>query len=163
MAGKEAGERFWAHALGVYGQEAAREAFLRLQDRDGADVPMLLWCLWCGAQGVVLPHAAMQEAVTFSCAWRGGIVDPLRSLRREMKGGVEGLPADLCETARGKVAAAEQDIERLQMLHLAELSPESGDAAPGEAMRTNILLYADCAGLALSEADCSAVLSCAGA
>ena len=159
MTGKE--ERFWAYALGVYGQPEAGEAFLRLQDRDGADVPMLLWCLWCGAEGIAVPRDTMAGAVAFSNCWARGVVHPLRALRRAMKDGIEGAPAGLTEQARGGVARTEQDAERLQMEHLAGLSGEAGHSPPKTATEANIALYAECTGLTLGGEDCATVMALA--
>ena len=159
MTAKE--ERFWAYALRVYGQKEAREAFLRLQERDGADVPMLLWCLWRGAEGCGIPRGTMAEAVAFSESWAREIVRPLRALRRGMKGGVEGAPDALAEKARSDVARTEQNAERVQMEHLADQSGERGQTTPDEAMRANIALYADCAGRTLDREDCAVVVALA--
>jgi len=80
MAQKKA-ERFWKYALTLYDQEAVREALLRLQDRDGADVPLLLWCVWCGAEAQGVSDEAMSQAVEFSAVWREQTVSPLRFRR----------------------------------------------------------------------------------
>lgn len=143
--------------MAVYGQSAAREAFLRLQDQGGADVPMLLWCLWSGSERLGVPRAVMIDAVTFSKTWRHAIVDPLRALRRSIKPGIDGVPLTLSEIARGKVAKTEQEIERLQMDTLAFLPTATG-TADGAAL---IALYAEVAGLSLAAADVAVVVECA--
>lgn len=155
MTVKEA-DRFWEYSLPVYGR--ARDAFLRLQDRDGADVPMLLWCLWCGSEGRIVPRGTMAEAVAFSEGWQRGVVTPLRTLRRQMKSGAENVPLPLFEGARALVATAEQDTERQQMAHLASLSPEPGEADPTAAAPANLASYAETAGLSLSTVDRATVL-----
>jgi len=149
MTDKEAAGQFRDFALATYGREGAREVFLRLQDRDGADVPMLLWCLWCGDANRSVTRDVMEQAVAFSRAWRVAAVDPLRAVRRDLKPGVEGVPATLSTEGRGYVAKAEQTLELLQMDHLAALAdaPGSGGGDPLFA------LYADCAGLELDEAE----------
>ena len=149
MAQKEAAERFWDHALALYGRDAAREAFLRLQDRDGADVPMLLWCLWCASEGRGISRETMTAAVAFSSAWRAEAVAPLRTLRKALKSGIKNIDRALSEEARTRIASTEQALERLQMDHLAGL-PTGTAQSNG---LTLIALYADVAGLSLDAAD----------
>ena len=47
----DAAASFRAAALGLYEQAALRDACLRLQDRDGLDVVVLLYCLWAAGSG----------------------------------------------------------------------------------------------------------------
>ena len=124
--------RFWRFALAVYLPEENRRLFLRLQDAAGMDVPLVLFCLWCGAEGLRLSEASMRAAVAFSEGWRRGRVEPLRALRRAWKDAPGPLPPALSEAARQRVAEAEQAVERLQMDHLADLragTPDTPDAA----------------------------------
>ncbi len=150
MAQKKA-ERFWKYALTLYDQEAVREALLRLQDRDGADVPLLLWCVWCGAEAQGVSDEAMSQAVEFSAVWREQTVSPLRSLRRALKPGISGVSKELSEAARTKIATTEQAVERLQMDHLVELSENTLNVTA----RENIDRYARVAGLSLGASDVS--------
>jgi len=132
--------RFWRFALAVYLPEEARADFLRLQDEAGADVPMALFCLWRGAEGVRISARAMAEAVAFSAAWRAARVEPLRALRRGWKDApAADLPAGPSEAARQHVARAEQAVERLQMDHLAGL--DAGEGGAENAARDNLALY----------------------
>ena len=153
MTDKEAAEQFWTFALSVYGREAAREAFLRLQDRDGADVPMLLWCLWCGATRRGVSASVMQQAVMFSEAWRAAVVGPLRSLRRGLKSGANGVSLDSSEKARQAIASTEQAVERMQMDALAGM-PQDEPSSDALAL---IKLYAQVAGLSFDAADVAVV------
>lgn len=142
--------RFWRFALGVYKPQSHRTAFLRAQDEGGADVPLLLFCLWSGAEGIRLSTDAMGAAVSFSAAWREARVEPLRALRRGWKDAPGPLPPALSESARQKVAAAEQAVERLQMAHLADL--RTGEAVTSGATRDNLDLYGTMAGITLDAA-----------
>lgn len=137
--------RFWRFALAVYGPPEARALFLRLQDEGGLDVPMALFCLWCGAEGMRVSERAMAGAVAFSAAWRSDRVEPLRALRRGWKDAPGPLPPALSEAARQQVARAEQAVERVQMDHLSTL--RAGEAADAEeAARDNLALYCRLAG-----------------
>jgi len=142
--------RFWRFALAAYMPPEARGLFLRLQDEGGADVPMALFCLWCGSDGVRLPDAAMAGAVAFSAAWRTARVEPLRALRRGWKDGTVDLPSALSEAARQSVAKAEQAVERLQMEHLSTLRADrerAGEEEVEHAAHDNLALYCRLAGL----------------
>jgi len=149
MTEKKAAEKFWEYALSIYGRDATREAFLRLQDRDGADVPMLLWCLWCGSEGRGVTQEVMAEAVSFSDAWQESTVGPVRTIRRALKLGVEGIATDPTEDARGRIAQTEQALERMQMDHLAGL-PSEGSASDAISLMT---LYGSAAELSLDIGD----------
>ena len=148
-----AGSRFWAFAVNLYPRRAAQAAFLELQDAHGADVPMLLWCLWNGSLGARITDAQMRKAVAFSQNWRRARVDPVRALRRGWKGHPDGAPDALAEAARQEIARAEQAIERLQMNWLAEL--KVAEAAPAPAHAENLTLYAQIAALDLPDGPCA--------
>ncbi len=149
MTEKKAAEHFWAFALSIYSREVARKAFLRLQDRDGADVPLLLWCLWCGAEGRSISATVMKEAITFSHAWQTAAITPLRTLRRSLKSGIENIALALSERARSEIGQTEQALERMQMDHLASLALQNSHTDA----ETLIALYAELAGLNLNAED----------
>lgn len=153
MTQRKAADRFWDFALSVYGRDAPRAAFLRLQDEGGADVPMLLWCLWLAHEGRSVSPDAMTGAVAFSRAWRAAMVDPLRRVRRTVKPGIDAVPDVLTEEGRALVAQTEQALERMQMTHLAQIKAAEGKADPGD----NLLLYADVAGLSLDPDDLATI------
>ena len=141
--------RFWRFALRVYTPEEARALFLRVQDGAGVDVPLALFCLWCGSERLALSEPSMRAAVAFSAAWRRERVAPLRALRRGWKGAPGPFPPGLSEQARQSVARAEQAVERLQMDHLAAL--REGETEQMPCMRANLDLYARLADLVLEE------------
>jgi len=143
--------RFWHFALSVYRPDDNRALFLRIQDEGGADVPLVLFCLWCGAERWCVSNEAMRAAVDFSTTWRQARVEPLRALRRGWKGVVGNMPADLSEQARQHVAQAEQAIERLQMGYLAAL--REGARPVENAARANLDLYCRLAVPALTPDD----------
>ena len=160
VEGEAAPARFWKFALGVYLPEEARAAFLRLQDRDGADVPLLLFCLWCGVEGAALSDAAMERAVNFSAAWRAERVEPIRRLRMAWKDRPGTLPPDASEAARQQVAKAEQAVERLQMDHLAGFRDGAAHRVD-DALPHNIAILCRHASLTFDPADMATVSSLA--
>lgn len=144
-------DRFWQFALDLYLPEEGRALFLRLQDDGGLDVPLALFCLWCGSEGVALFEAAMERAISFSTDWRRDRVEPLRALRRAWKGAHDSLPSALSDAARQRVAQAEQAVERLQMNHLVTL--REGTRGDPDAAHANLSLYCRLAQHSPDEAD----------
>ncbi len=150
-------DRFWHFALDLYRPQGNRALFLRVQDDAGLDVPLALFCLWCGSEGLHLSEPAMGEAVAFSAAWRAARIEPLRALRRAWKASPGPFPAALAEDARQQVAGAEQAVERLQMDHLVTL--RRGAQGDGQAVATNLALYVRLARLSLEESDFNGLTS----
>lgn len=144
-------DRFWQFALAVYLPQEGRALFLRLQDEGGLDVPLALFCLWCGAETLCLSEPAMRQAIAFSAAWRRERVEPLRALRRTWKQVPGSLPAHLSEAARQRVAQAEQAVERLQMDHLVTL--REGVSGGLGAAADNLALYCQLAPLSPDQGD----------
>lgn len=131
LAAKDArrNRALWPFALRLYAQDGVAAAFLELQDRHGADVPLLLAALWHGATGRgVLGAAQTREWQRISARWQTDIVGPLRQARLALK----PLEADAgAKRLRARVKRAELDAERLQ-LRLLEMRA-SPPLAPGAA------------------------------
>lgn len=77
---------FRDYSLALYGREAVREALLRLQDRQGLEVNMVLLCAYSAACGEdPLSEAEMERLVRVAWAWGREVVAPLRQARRALK------------------------------------------------------------------------------
>lgn len=75
-----------AHAHAVYARPCAAPVCLAVQDRFGADVPLILALHYAGATGRQLDRhgiAALDDALA---GWRAQVVRPLRALRRQLRG-----------------------------------------------------------------------------
>ena len=73
---------------GVLWRPGVSEAFVALQDEHGADVNVMLALLWLAAEGQAALEAEAIERLDMAVAdWRAEIVEPLRRLRRALKGG----------------------------------------------------------------------------
>lgn len=140
----------WPFALRIYGAPGVEAACLRLQDRAGLDVPMLLFCAWAGLIGPGrLGPAALRAALGRARDW-GTVTTALREARRALKRdelGADEARLDL----RQAVAVAEQRAERLVL----EALEAAGQAVPradpgGEAVAANFAAYRDAAGYAPS-------------
>src|SRR5579859_6580074 len=79
-------DAFWAFSLTLYSKPDVAPAAIRLQDRNGLDVNLLLFCCFVGAIGLgALSKAELAEADRVVRAWRKEIVEPLRLVRRSLK------------------------------------------------------------------------------
>ena len=101
----------WRYAVTLYGRPGVAAACLALQDRHGADVPLLLAALWHAARGRGPPDLERWREISNS--WGAAAVLPLRKLRRDLK----GRPG--WEAVRGRVKHLELAAERATLVQLA--------------------------------------------
>ena len=144
---------FWDWSLTVYARPGVAGACLALQERHGVDVNLLLFAVWAGSAGRVLEPAAMRAAIDRVRRWQAEIVQPLRALRRRMKGDAHGLDPALASTVRARIAAAELDAEHAEQIALAGLATVAATVPAGAAISGNLAAYAAAAGLIWSETD----------
>jgi len=116
---------FWAYSLALYEQPGVADACLRLQERLGADVNLLLFGCWVAASGSGrLSGTDWQRMDTATADWRGGIVQPLRAIRRRLKTNRwAGIAPDLASALRHEVQRLELRAEHAQQLAIANLCP----------------------------------------
>ena len=60
----------WTFACAFYGRPGVAAACLALQDEGGADVPLLLYLIWCGRTGRRLDASALAGAEARIGPWR---------------------------------------------------------------------------------------------
>jgi uncharacterized protein (TIGR02444 family) len=150
---------FWEFSLRVYGQENVPPACLRLQDRHGVDVNLLLYLCWLAAHRKdPLTEAEIDDAVRLTADWRDAVVRSLRRIRRRMKEGFESLPQDRVESLRSAVKRVELESERLQQAALFERNKEFVDENPALEMRrsnamANTERYLRMIGVTIEDAD----------
>jgi len=140
---------FWESSLALYRRPGVPEACLRLQDRDGLDVNLVLWCVWLGVTGRPLDEDLLGRAMAAVAPWRARAVLPLREIRRDLKPGVPGAPAAETAALRESIKKMELAAERIQHLILAGLAPPPGAAAAADA---HALRYAVAAGARVHDA-----------
>ncbi|MEN3975302.1 TIGR02444 family protein [Emcibacter sp. SYSU 3D8] len=119
---------FWCFSLSVYGAPGVEAACLDLQDRFGADVNLVLYCLWIGR--ALTPQAL--DAALEAAAPIQTYIQPLRDMRRS-------LPKD-DGGARDAVKRAELAAEKLEQDALEALG--EGAAPDANLARLNLRLYA---------------------
>ena len=143
---------FWDFSCEVYGRPGVAPACLALQDRRGLDVNLILFCCWAGSRGQPLAPDDLRRLAAATADWRARVVEPLRAVRRWLKGYTGPLP-DLAQGLRGDVLARELDAEHVQQLLLAE-GPPVVEGEGGPALATgNLRAYAAASGLRLEAAD----------
>ena len=151
---------FWDFALGVYGKEGVGAACLKLQERHGIDVNIMLFCLWLGDTGRgVLDHSEMTSVREAADRWHTEVVKGLRAVRRGLKTDFPDTPEGLRENLRAEVQAAEIDAEHLEQLLLAgavdrsaaegtlDIERRAGDAG------SNFKLYIESIGVVFEPSD----------
>ena len=135
-----AGEALWRFALALYARSGVAELLLRLQDRDGSDVSLVLFLLWRGANGCLVDAAELAMAAALAEPVGKALVGPLRRLRGDLK--VASNP-DL-QALRRRVLALELAAEHAILRGLAANSAESSGAPEPDrtaAARSNLGLY----------------------
>lgn len=86
MTRESAADAFWRFSLMVYGRPGVAHALIRLQDRGGHNVNLVLFGLWLGlCQGAGLDAAGLARAKTAIAAIHRDVVAPLRDLRRALR------------------------------------------------------------------------------
>jgi len=117
MAGHDAAaDSFWRFSLMVYSRPGVADALLRLQDRAGHNVNLVLFAMWLGLiQRRRLDAADLSRATAAIADLSRDVVEPLRQLRRALK---ENPAADI-RALRRRVLALEIDAERRVQARLA--------------------------------------------
>jgi uncharacterized protein (TIGR02444 family) len=128
----------WTFITGLYGDSDVQQICLRLQDDFGVDVSFLLTLLWCAAQGVGFDDgdvAALDQAVA---SWRGEVVQPLRTIRREIKPAAahDAIVAGF----RNRIKSIEIEAEQIEIALLVQaVDRRKGRGASGEAAKPELI------------------------
>ena len=118
----------WDFSLAFYARAGVADACLHLQDEQGVNVNLLLWCAWLDARAIMLDAGRLHSAQKRIHAWDEHYVVPLRQLRRRMKAefGVEDAGI---EAVREQIKHAELLAER-QLQFWLETMVASWDERP---------------------------------
>jgi uncharacterized protein (TIGR02444 family) len=93
------------------------EVCLSLQNDQGADVNMLLYCCWVGAAVGAFDDELFSRASGYSARWAENVVIPLREARSWMKHTgctAEPTPTEDCMQLREQVKSVEFAAEKMQ-------------------------------------------------
>ncbi|MGQ9365917.1 TIGR02444 family protein [Azospirillum sp. A39] len=127
----------WAFSLAVYARPGVAAACLDLQDRHGADVNLVLFALWAGAEcGATVTEAELERLRGVAAPWQAEVVGPLRAVRRRLKG--EADAAALREEVKALELAAER-VEQDRLFARSGLRPGRGSAVAAEANLRRLL------------------------
>jgi uncharacterized protein (TIGR02444 family) len=134
-----AAESLWRFSLALYTRPGVADALIGLQDRAGIDVNLILFALWTGAtRGRRLDAAELAAAEAAVEPLARGAVQPLRRLRRELKGAAN---AD-AEALRRRVLSLELAAERQVLGCLAALTENRTEpATPLMTAAANLAVY----------------------
>ncbi len=107
-------EELWTFTLSFYALPGVSESCLRLQEEAGVDVNLLLTGLWLGlsGRGAIAPEWRPDPTLL---QWREQVVQPLRDLRRLLKGTGE---EDFREDVRRLERSAERRYQQKLLLSL---------------------------------------------
>lgn len=132
----------WDFSLALYPQAGVADCCLQLQDEQGANVNILLWCSWLGAKGYLLDKSQLAEAQALIYAWDQNYILPLRQLRRQMKAefGVNDVGV---EAVRSSIKQAELQAER-QLQYWLEQQAQLWNSAPDSDTEKTIRANVDC-------------------
>lgn len=121
------GEAFWRFSLALYARPGVAAALLLLQDRDGSDVNLILFALWCGAvHGRRLDKIERRAAAAAIAPVGPAVVAPLRNLRRRLRPAGDPLLQDL----RRRIGVLELAGERSVQYRLAAAAASGVSGAP---------------------------------
>lgn len=147
---------FWRFSLTLYGRDKVAPACLRLQDRYGLDVNIVLYCCWAAAQGIALEAAAISAVMDSTEVWRREVIQPLRAVRRTLRGGVAPVSAPAGDALRENVRRLELEAERLMQDALWQTFPlpeSDGGGDIGSLALTNLECYARISNVVSAGAD----------
>ncbi len=130
-------ESFWDFSVRTYRTSGVSEACLSLQNDQGADVNMLLYCCWVGAAVGAFDDDLFSRASEYSARWAENVVIPLREARTWMKHtgcAAEPTPTEDCMQLREEVKSVEFAAEKMQQKVLESLLSieNSRTAAPDQ-------------------------------
>ena len=82
---EEKAAHFWQFSYELYTEPGAEAWLLGLQDRDGLEVNLALFCLFAASRGQVFDYATIEAMRGLGLAWGHEVVGHLRQARRLMK------------------------------------------------------------------------------
>ena len=149
---------FWDYSIKLYAEKEVAEACLRLQDRHGLDVNVVLFCVWVAASGRgTLRGSEPEDAFAAVEVWHEEVVRRLRALRKWLKGDIGSAPRLLANQLRRAVLATELDAEHVEQLMLADCvkrpAAAGEPAAQARDALANLSAYFAAIGVSPSDAD----------
>lgn len=117
---------FWDFSLALYAKPGVAPACLGLQERHGADVNFLMFCLWHAAAGRGrIDDAAMTRTTGAVAEWHSAVVVGLRAVRKRLKTPIGTADAALAQALRARLQKIEIDAEHIEQLMLAATATQA--------------------------------------
>lgn len=114
--------QLWDFAVKIYSDRDVAAACLRLQDRRGLDVNLLLFCVWAAASGRGrLDRGELVAGIEAAQVWQAEVVAPLRHIRRYLKGSIAPADARLGAELGRVIAENELFSEHMEIQILTEI------------------------------------------
>ena len=142
---------FWSYSLRFYDDRKTQKTCLDAQNRLGADVNLILFCLFKAQAGHCLNLNALKKANTNVISWRTDVIQPLRQIRKNLKGQPYNLPDNDQAAIRKTVNNLELRTEKFQQQYLETLELESQAAEPKQAAKDNLAAYFQILGANISD------------
>jgi len=131
----------WRFITQIYGNDDVKEACLTLQDEYGVDVSLLLFLVWLGHEGRVVPNMDMMVEIDGVIAgWRENVVKVLRNLRRSLK----MMDEEGALRISRMILSSELEAEREALgplVRVANMMASASFGKPDTDMRHNVDLY----------------------
>ena len=135
---------FWRFSLRFYARREIPPLCIRLQDECGIDVNLLFFILFLSLSQRKLTADEVRRIDAAIRDWRANVVQPLRAVRRNLKGGIAPVTATDADTLRSAIKRDELAAERMQQEALEREFPAQSIgtvAAPRQAAAANIAAY----------------------
>jgi uncharacterized protein (TIGR02444 family) len=128
------GNPLWDFSTWAYSEPGVDKACLALQNRLGADVNMVMFCMWLAYRGTGSSHLArfLGAALKLSREWQRTLVEPLRGARENLKDVIDasalvGNDRSAAAELRERIKQCELDMEQLQTLAFYALVADGTD------------------------------------
>jgi uncharacterized protein (TIGR02444 family) len=122
---------FWDYAVAAWEKPGVSKICLRLQDRHGQCVALLLWRCWAASEGRRPGVVATRNVIAVARIWEGEVIAPLRAARRALGGSLEGADPIVVGQVRDAAGAVELDAEHALIDALEALTPPSSGVRIG--------------------------------
>jgi uncharacterized protein (TIGR02444 family) len=119
----------WTRVLRAYADPEVERLCLRLQDDDGQCVSYLLWALWAEEEQRPVDEAAAARAAALARTFETGVLGPLRTARRALKGDLDGVAGARRAATRERIKGEELAAEELLVRSLEAMTPGPSAAA----------------------------------
>jgi uncharacterized protein (TIGR02444 family) len=106
------GPPLWRFSLAFYAAPSVARSLIALQDKDGLDVNLMLFALWHGVSGRGrLDSDGLRAAGRAAGKIRADIVEPLRTLRRNLRQNPDADVQRLLDGVKALELAAEKVVQ----------------------------------------------------